>query len=319
MELFRLPRFRRAPDIRPIQLTERDREIIRTVYRHRFLRSTHITALLGGSPAQLLRRLQLLFHHGYLERPRAQIDYFHRGGSQPIVYGIGSKGAAFLRQDSGSVRRDLNWSQKNRGIGRLFLEHALLISDVMVGFELVCRKSGRVRLLTGDHLPLPHDLRNHREPFRWRVTLNNRQKLGLIPDQVFALEFTDKLPGRSRAFFFLEADRATMPVMRQNLSQTSFFRKLLAYQATWRLGIHHSRFGFPRFRVLTVTSSPQRMENLVTACRGLERGHGLFLFADRRSLARVDPLNYDWKSGRSPETARLIDSGHSAQAACPNS
>ena len=309
MESIRLPRFKRVAEIAPMQLTERDRDVIRHVHRHRFLRSTQITGLIGDSPAQLLRRLQRLFHHGYLERPRAQVDYFHRGGSQPIVYGVGSKGAAFLRQDSGSVRRDLNGSQKNRGIGRLFLEHALLISDVMVELELACRKSGRVRLLTGDQIPLPDELRNHREPFRWRVTLNNRQKLGLIPDPVFALEFADPPLGRNRAFFFLEADRATMPVIRQNLSQTSFFRKLLAYQATWRLGIHHSPFGFPRFRVLTVTSSPQRMVNLVTACRGLERGHGLFLFADRRSLARVDPLNYDWKSGRSPETARLIDSG----------
>ncbi len=307
MESIRLPRFKRVAEIAPIQLTERDRQIIRTVHRHRFLRSIHITALIGGSSAQLLRRLQLLFHHGYLERPRAQIDYFHRGGSQPIVYGVGSKGAALLRQESGSARRDLKWSQKNRGVGRLFLEHALLISDVMVGFELACRKSGLVRLLTGDQLPLPDELRNHREPLRWRVTLSNRQKLGLIPDQVFALEFADHPPGRNRAFYFLEADRATMPVVRQNLSQTSFFRKLLAYQATWIQGLHRSRFGFPRFRVITVTSSLRRVENLVAACQNLERGHGLFLFADRHSLAQIDPLAYNWKTGRPQETTRLLD------------
>jgi hypothetical protein len=27
----------------------------------------------------VLRRLQLLFHHGYLDRPRAQIDYYRAG------------------------------------------------------------------------------------------------------------------------------------------------------------------------------------------------------------------------------------------------
>ncbi|MBM3836264.1 MAG: hypothetical protein FJ403_24020 [Verrucomicrobia bacterium] len=308
MEFIRHPRFKRVAEIAPIQLTERDREIIRTVHRHRFLRSTHVTALIGGSPTQLLRRLQRLFHHGYLERPRAQIDYFHRGGSQPMVYGLGSKGAALLRQESGSARRDLNWSLKNRGIDRLFLEHALLISDVMVGFELACRKFGRVRLLTCDQLPLPDELRNHREPFRWQVTLSNRHKLGLIPDQVFALEFADRPPGRNRAFFFLEADRATMPVVRQNLSQTSFFRKLLAYEATWTQGLHRSQFGFHRFRVITVTSSRQRVESMVAACQNLERGHGLFLFADRHSLAQTDPLAYDWKVGRPQDTARLFDS-----------
>ena len=307
MESVRLPRFKRVIEIQPIQLTDRDRDIIRRVHRHRFLRSTHIVALIGGSPQQLLRRLQLLYHHGYLERPRAQIDYYHRGGSRHLVYGVGSKGAAVLRQESNSDRQDLDSSRKNRGIGRLFLEHALLISDVMVGLELACRKSGSVRLLTGNQIPLPDHLQNQREPFRWNVTLPNRQKLGIVPDQVFALEFIGQPPGRNRAFFFLEADRSTMPVTRQNLKQTSFYRKLLAYEATWTQGLHRSRFGFHRFRIITVTSSLRRVENIVASCQNLERGHGLFLFADRDSLAQTDPLAYDWKSGRPRETARLLD------------
>ena len=61
-----------------MQLTERDREIIRLVHRHRFLRSSHICSLIPGSPQQLLRRLKLLYHHGFLERPRSQIDYYHQ-------------------------------------------------------------------------------------------------------------------------------------------------------------------------------------------------------------------------------------------------
>jgi DNA-binding Lrp family transcriptional regulator len=307
MEFARLPRFKRTQEIAPMQLTERDREIVQLMHRHRFLRSKHVIALIGESSQQVLRRLQLLFHHGYLERPRAQIDYYRRGGSRHIVYGIGNKGVALLRQESGPACRNLNWSLKNRGVRRLFLEHTLLVSDVMVSLELACRKSGRVRLLTGDQLPLPDELKRRREPFRWRVSLDHGQRLGLIPDAVFALEFTDQPAGRNRAFFFLEADRATMPVMRQNLAQTSFYRKLLAYEATWRQGIHRSRFGFHRFRVLTVTSSPQRVESLVGACESLERGHGLFLFADRHSLAQADPLAYDWKAGRPHETARLLD------------
>jgi DNA-binding Lrp family transcriptional regulator len=83
MESSRLPRFKRASAVAPIELTERDRDIIRLVHRHRFLRSTQIVALVGDSSQQLLRRLRLLYHHGYLERPRAQIDYYHRGVIEP--------------------------------------------------------------------------------------------------------------------------------------------------------------------------------------------------------------------------------------------
>jgi hypothetical protein len=60
------PRFKRASTVAPIQLTKRDREIIRLVHRHRFLRSHQIVALLDASQQQVLRRLKSLYHHGYL-------------------------------------------------------------------------------------------------------------------------------------------------------------------------------------------------------------------------------------------------------------
>jgi hypothetical protein len=54
------------------------------------LRSHQIIALIGGSAQNLSRRLQWLFHHGYLERPRAQLQYYERSGSQTIAYGLGN-------------------------------------------------------------------------------------------------------------------------------------------------------------------------------------------------------------------------------------
>src|ERR1700679_1987430 len=101
MESTRLSRFKRASAITPFQLEERDHEIIRLVHRHRFLRSSQIMSLIGDSPQQLLRRLKLLYHHGYLERPRAQIQYYERGGSKSIAYGLGNKGGELLRPELG--------------------------------------------------------------------------------------------------------------------------------------------------------------------------------------------------------------------------
>src|SRR5665213_2642477 len=116
----RLPRFKRAATVAPIQLTERDRAIIRLVHRHRFLRSHQIVALLGGSEQQIVRRLQLLFHHGYLERPRAQIQYYECGGSHAIAYGLGNKGGALLRREFGIAVDADSWSEKNHSIGRVY-------------------------------------------------------------------------------------------------------------------------------------------------------------------------------------------------------
>lgn len=301
MEFHRLPRFQRAPAASPITLADRDRLILRLVHRHRFLRSSHLIAFMDGSPQPLLRRLQLLFHHGYLERPRAQLQYYERGGSCPMVYGLGSTGGKLLKSELGAVYRPARWGEKNRAIGRMFLEHALLVSDVLVALELACRRSGRVRFCMDEDLPVPEKAR-----FKWNVTLDGNVRLGVVPDRVFALETTREDGSSGRAYFFMEADRGTMPVTRNGLSQTSFARKLLAYEATWSQGIHEKRFGFHRFRVLTITKSPARVESLVQACSQLKRGHGLFLFADRTVLEHPDILFAPiWQNGRGELTSLL--------------
>ena len=302
----RLPRFFRSEHIQPIHLTPRDQTIIAHVFRHRFLRSSQIAELLGGSRQQALRRLQLLYHHDYLERPRAQIDYYHRGGSRSIAYGLGNKGAALLKRELQLPFHRLDWSAKNRSVKRLFLEHALLISEVMVAFELACRQHGRVQLITADELSLPDATRRLRDPFQWNVTLTNRQKLGVCPDRVFALEFLDQPGDRNRVLFFLEADRGTMPIVRTNPAQTSFHRKLLAYEATWTQNVHRSRFGFHRFRVVTVTTNADRLKHLAESCAQMERGQGLFLFTDQASLAaHRDILTLPWQTCR-PEKSETL-------------
>ena len=281
----RLPRFKRVAKVAPIRLTERDHKIIRLIHRHRFLRSHQIIALIGGSAQPLSRRLQWLFHHGYLERPRAQLQYYERSGSQPIAYGLGNKSGSLLQLAPAS------WGEKNRGVGRMYLAHALLVSAVMVSLELACRQHG-IRLLHEDELNLPVEA-----PLHWRVKLRDGAKLGVIPDRVFALEYADQNGQMQRVYYFLEADRGTMPVVREKLTQTSFYRKLLAYEATWGNKVHQRHLGIPRFRVLTVTTSAARVKSLLHACSRLQRGHGLFLFADQ-SVLQKNLFTAVWQRGK---------------------
>jgi hypothetical protein len=286
--------------VAPIRLTQRDHQIIRLIHRHRFLRSHQIIALLGGSAQPLSRRLQWLFHHGYLERPRAQLQYYERSGSQPIAYGLGNKSGSLLQLAPAS------WGEKNRGIGRLYLAHALLVSAVMVSLELACRQRG-LRLLPEDELNLPVAA-----PLHWRVKTRDGTRLGVIPDRVFALEYVDRNGQMQRIYYFLEADRGTMPVVRQKLSQTSFYRKLLAYEATWASKVHQRHLGIHRFRVLTVTTSAARVKSLLDACSRLQRGHGLFLFADQ-SVLQKDLLAAVWQCGKAATLSALVDLPDSAK------
>lgn len=303
MDSSRLPRFQRAPEIAPMRLTERDRQILAHIHRHRFLCSSHVLALVRGSRQQTLRRLQLLYHHGFLERPRCQIDYYYRGGSRPMAYGLGNKGAGLLKRQLALPYHRMQWPRKNR-VERLFLEHALLISDFMVSLEIACRDRPNVRLLTEDDLSMMSQPGVLRSPFRWRVNVSGISKYGVIPDRVFGLEFKNG----ERRWFLLEADRGTMPVTRRNLNQSSFHRKLLAYEATWAQNLHRSLFGWQRFRVLTITTSSTRLAAIQAACHSLKRAHGLFLFGEASSLqAYKDVLLFRWLTARKGEIARMID------------
>lgn len=305
----RRPRFERSP-IRPMVLTPRDLLILRAVHRHRLLRSTQLIALSDGSRQTTLRRLQLLFHHGYLDRPPMQLDWYARG-SEPLVYALGNRGAELLEARGLFRRGGIRWDTKRRNVSRVFLHHTLAVAEVMVAFEIAGRRREGVRFIPPEEVlaGAPPETRRLRLPFRWQVEVRQGgepYRLGVEPDKVFGLEFHGAPENRRRAYFFLEADRGTMPVTRKGLAQTSFLRKLLAYQGTWRRALHKAHLGIPNFRVLTVTPSRERVEHLVEACRTLSGGGSrLFLFAQGERLGRGDVLTHEWVNGRG-EVVRLL-------------
>jgi hypothetical protein len=64
--------------------------------RYRFLSSTLIIRLIGGSAQQILRSLQVLLHNGYLDRPTSQVAQLAHAFDfcdRPFLYGLGRAGA----------------------------------------------------------------------------------------------------------------------------------------------------------------------------------------------------------------------------------
>ena len=111
LQPLRLPRFRRVEEPPPFQLTARDVAILHAVARYRFLSSTLIIRLIGGSPQQILRRLQGLFHYGYLDRPKSQVAQLAHAfdfGNRPFVYGLGRAGAQVLAEAGIPLKPNLN-------------------------------------------------------------------------------------------------------------------------------------------------------------------------------------------------------------------
>lgn len=270
-------------------ITERDLAIMRTTARHRFVRSTHVQALMPDEPAaKILRRLHKLYHNGYVDRPRAQIDYHRKGGgSKPMVYGLTSRGERLLAAETGKSPK-----RRKAGAMRLSLEHALAVTDVMVSLEQDCRERGDLRIIDSDEIldGASERVKRQPNPFMWETNVRWRGEqhcLHVAPDKVFGLEYAD---GRRR-YYFLEMDRGTMPVARSDIRRTSLLRKFLSYDATFRDSLHRSLYGLPGFQVLTITTSEKRISRClevlddVAAHKGAKR----FLFS-MKSGAPADAL-----------------------------
>jgi hypothetical protein len=298
----RRPRFRRLAEPPAFRLTDGDLAMVREIARHRFLRSNQIAVLVGRSLDRTNERLSLLFHAGYIDRPRAQLDRFPTEGSSHMVYALANDGARLLRAYGADIDARLDLSRKNRSVQRPFIEHQLEIMDFYVALQCATRERRDVRLIHPEEIvaAFPEATRAEKHPQKLKVRMSHKgilEDFGLVPDLLFGLRY----PDGSRRCFMVEIDRGTMPVSRSDWSQTSFALKMRAYLAAHAAGLHQQCYGWKAFRVLTVTTDKDRIASMADALRHIptQRGPGasLFLFATREEVLAVDPLAHQWRDG----------------------
>lgn len=101
-------------------------------------------------------------------------------------------------------------------------------------------------------------------------------------------------------FFFLESDEGTETILPSKATRhsmqlfydTSLFAKYLIYIAAFRKRAHVKQFGIPSFQVITVTTTPRRVSQIIDRLyailtRDPLRIHpNFFLFTDRTTLAQ---------------------------------
>ena len=313
MPPIRTPRFGRPAKPHNVRISSRDFHIISRVFRYRLLDSRHIAVLAGGSPQNLLRRLKLLYNNRYLDRPLSQLEYYRSGGSPPIIYALGNRGADLLQAKLGIPRKEIDWTAKNHSIKRLFLHHTLAISEILVNLESACGRSDNVEFV-GKEEAWKHLTKNSQLPDQpeWRVRVPFEKscvQVGVIPDYLFGLRRIDERMNIETTYFFLEVDRGTMPVMRKNLKQTSVYRKLLAYHETWKQELHASLFGLKRFRILMIANGRERLEHIISAGKLLNggKGSGIFLFGTLPDIRSCnDILKLPFADGHGNSISSLI-------------
>lgn len=292
----RKPRFQRIPNPPTVRLTERDFSILTLISNHRFLQSHHLLLLIPGSHQHLIRRLGRLYHAGLIDRPKQQLQ-ITRCFRATFVYCLTEKGRKVLQSQAVPV-----FASAPRLKSATFvysLTHDLLVSEIVTTIRAAAAARD-IEFLWHHQVLTPSNTNDKKalHQMRWSVSTKSHGKnrrTFVIPDAAFCL----RPVGESPIWFFLEFDRGTMPVVRSDPNQTSFIRKIHAYQETRRAGTLWKRHQIPGFRVLVVTESRKRLRSLQKATTDcFQRGESsMFLFTCLNDFRKQpDILSAAWET-----------------------
>lgn len=303
----RRSRFEPKANPDPIRLTPRDIAIVRAIGDNRVLSSHQVWQTVGGSKQGVLRRLEALFDHGLIGRPRAQIAQLILKGGQPLHYELRYAGAKLLVQyDNGDMRR-YQWATKGKTTRTLYIEHTAETAATMLAFRTAAQSAGLSIIEQHDLLPhFPAVTRDSKKPFRFPVSVKRSGKnevIAVVPDRLFQLLF----PDQTRITGVLERDRETMPISRPTSQGRRFDHKFETYWEGWKTGRHGELWGVKQFFVFVVTESDAHLASLIARQREItDGGTGLFLFSTPERIEARGALGRAWTNGRG-EIVSLVE------------
>jgi len=237
-------------------IRDRDREIMKLIYEHRFLNTSLISNLLktsvpenqeykigkdgkkrptryGFGEKALYKRLQQLFHGRYLERHLITDEPVGRGyGSPKAIYGLGLKSAPIIAEIVGITAQEVRNIVFSNKVKSPFLRHAIEIATFRVTLELASQATnGKVKLLFWEQGQWLQDYvvgKNEK---------NKEERFSVYPDAFFGLQVS----GKGKAHYFLEVDRGTMPIIASK-NRSDIRKKIFGYYYYRRFGKCSKRF-----------------------------------------------------------------------------
>jgi len=262
-----------------LRIESRDIALLQDLSSYRFLNTVQIAALYNRGTRNLQRRLHDLYHSGYIDRPPQQnlVGLMNHH----IVYGLGIKGAEVLFADAERDEK-IRLVKQNRETTFPYIAHALMISQFRASLTLALREH-----------PAKPKIEKWLQGYELKDALALRgTNPELVPDAFFTIG-----EGENALDFFLEADRSTMPRER-------VLDKLKIYWKWHREKSQEKILGINNFRVLTITKSEERAENLRKIAKNADDkkiGSNMYLFLSETQYSLAKPqavLSPVWASAK---------------------
>jgi hypothetical protein len=189
---------------------------------------------------------------------------------------IGTAAAPVLVEQGTAPKELIEWRSRNHELKELFLKHMLMIVDVHTTLALATTNND-ITLRTWKQGQELHD----------RVTVREagkHEQLPVRPDGFFTLEDARRPAGQNRFNYFLEADRSTT-------THERFQKKVTAYWRYFQQGGHTQKYNIKTFRVVTVTLTKERADNLCQATQEMipKPARRLFLFSSLKDFSVSTP------------------------------
>jgi len=250
-----------------------DAELLKLLVDYRFLQPEDFVRLTKRNLVSLRRRLRQLVHALYIERLTLPLEREAPLGNPPdaYVYQLAARGVARARA-CGFADQDYRYTREK---SNLFLLHDLLVTRFHLALALATQGTERELIGWEQRRSVLLD---------WSEGVSGR--LSVNPDAFFGVRDRAKPEGQNASYFFLEIVRSRESEYERG--ESNFVRKMRAFAEYYAGGRHRERYGIANFRVVTVTPTKQRAQNLCEKLREEGLGSKRFMFTDQGAIDPAD-------------------------------
>lgn len=275
------------PDKSAFHLTDRDQEIVCSVFDYRVLTThqiarLHFSSSTGEIESVISRcrtRLRYLTEAGFLRRfEQAQTL---SEGRKPYCFVCTEKGAQLVATLRDLTMEELHWTPIKKP-SLLFLDHLLASNDIRMAAMFSAKKHGW-------SIPIWYDESMLRSAqMKDYVTITSSQgeekRVAVIADGYFCFA-TETHP----YFCFLEIDRGTVTGEATKWENRDWSRKVLSYLTYYHSGQYEARYQTKSLRILTITTTEKRLATLKEATEKAG-GRSRFWFTTQEKATTADIL-----------------------------